>query len=96
MFGQLRGVFMLNYRQFKLFVEDTISLSGFNLTEYQDKYYFKIKMLEVFPQFTEKEIYEAINNSIDNSSPMNSNLAALIIGELFKIYSAKTNDSYLR
>ena len=87
---------MLNYRQFKLFVEDTISLNGFNLTEYQDKYYFKKKMLEVFPQFTEKDIYEAINNSIDNSQPMKSNLASSIISELFKIYSAKTNDSCLR
>jgi len=96
MFGRLRGVFMLNYRQFKLFVEDTITLNGFNLTEYQDKYYFKKKMLEVFPQFTEKDIYDTINNSIDNSPPMKSNLAALIISELFKIYSAKTNDSYLR
>lgn len=84
---------MLNLNQFKEYIENNINLNGFNLAEYQDKYYFQKKVLEVFPQMSEKDIYDAIDKSIINSQSKLKDSFTQIISELFKLYSSSPNDS---
>jgi len=84
---------MLNLNQFKEYIENNINLNGFNLAEYQDKYYFQKKVLEVFPQMSEKDIYDAIDKSIINNQSKLKDSFTQIISELFKLYSSSANDS---
>ena len=84
---------MLNLSQFSEYIVNTININGFNLAEYQDKYYFQKKVLEVFPQMSEKEVYEAIDKSVNNNQSKMKESVTLIVNELFKLYSLRTNDS---
>ena len=60
----------------KTIIED----NHFNIEEYQDKYYFKKKVQEYFPRFSDEIIFSAIESYIKNDSsylPRQKSLQAL-------------------
>lgn len=81
---------MLNRFKFRTIIRTTLRIHGFNLAEYQDKYYFQKKIHELLPQLSEKDIYTVIvklqKESVDT---VNNNLVDLISDELYNIYLEK-------
>ena len=66
---------------------------SFNLQEYQDKYYFQKKVKEELPEFSDKEIYNAIDKFLSKNLQRDKKSFDEFIDELFNIYLAKANDS---
>lgn len=70
-----------------------MQIYSFNLQEYQDKYYFQKKVKEELPEFSDKEIYNAIDKFLSKNLQPDKKSFDGLIDELFNIYSAKVNDS---
>ncbi len=81
---------MLNRFKFRTIIKTTLQIHGFNLSEYQDQYYFRKKIHELLPQLSEKDISIVIvklqTESVDT---VNNNLVDLISDELYNIYLEK-------
>lgn len=80
---------MLNQSQFKGYIEEIISINGFNLAEYQDKYYFQKKVSEKLPEFNENEIYTVIQKFFGENLISAKDSVTQVIDELFRMYSDK-------
>lgn len=70
-----------------------MQIYSFNLQEYQDKYYFQKKVKEELPEFSDKEIYNAIDKFLSENLQSDKKSFDGLIDELFNIYLAKANDS---
>ena len=70
-----------------------MQIYSFNLQEYQDKYYFQKKVKEELPEFSDKEIYNAIDKFLSKNLQRDKKSFNGLIDELFNIYLAKANDS---
>ena len=70
-----------------------MQIYSFNLQEYQDKYYFQKKVKEELPEFSDKEIYNAIDKFLSKNLQPDKKSFDGLIDELFNIYLAKANDS---
>lgn len=84
---------MLNRLQIRNVVKTVMQIYSFNLQEYQDKYYFQKKVKEELPEFSDKEIYNAIDKFLSKNLQPDKKSFDGLIDELFNIYSAKVNDS---
>ena len=84
---------MLNRLQIRKVVKTVMQIYSFNLQEYQDKYYFQKKVKEELPEFSDKEIYNAIDKFLSKNLQSNKKSFDGLIDELFNIYLAKANDS---
>lgn len=87
---------MLNRLQIRNVVKTVMQIYSFNLQEYQDKYYFQKKVQEELPEFSDKEIYSAIDKFLSNNFQPNKKSFDGLIDELFNVYLAKANDSCKR
>jgi hypothetical protein len=54
---------LISYKSFHKVIKTIIEENHFNIEEYQDKYYFKKKVQEYFPNITDGLIFSAINSS---------------------------------
>jgi len=70
-----------------------MQIYSFNLQEYQDKYYFQKKVKEELPEFSDKEIYNAIDKFLSKNLQRDKKSFDGLIDELFNIHLAKANDS---
>jgi hypothetical protein len=71
---------MITYKNFHIVIKTIIEENHFNIEEYQDKYYFKKKVQEHFPRFSDEIIFGAIESYIKNDSsylPKQKSLQAL-------------------
>ncbi len=59
---------LISYKNFHIVIKTIINENHFNIEEYQDKYYFKKKLQECFPQFTDEIIFSAIETYNKNNS----------------------------
>jgi len=59
---------MISYKNFHMVIKTIIEDNHFNIEEYQDKYYFKKKVQEYFPGFSDEIIFAAIDSYIKNDS----------------------------
>lgn len=84
---------MLNRLQISNVVKTVMQIYSFNLQEYQDKYYFQKKVKEELPEFSDKEIYNAIDKFLSKNLQPDKKSFDELIDELFNIYLAKANDS---
>jgi hypothetical protein len=84
---------MLNRLQIRNVVKTVMQIYSFNLQEYQDKYYFQKKVKEELPEFSDKEIYNAIDKFLSKNLQRDKISFDGLIDELFNIYLAKANDS---
>lgn len=84
---------MLNRLQIRNVVKTVMQTYSFNLQEYQDKYYFQKKVKEELPEFSDKEIYNAIDKFMSKNLQHYKKSFDGLIDELFKVYLAKANDS---
>jgi len=84
---------MLNRLQISNVVKTVMQIYSFNLQEYQDKYYFQKKVKEELPEFSDKEIYNAIDKFLSKTLHPDKKSFDGLIDELFNIYLAKANDS---
>lgn len=84
---------MLNRLQIRNVVKTVMQIYSFNLQEYQDKYYFQKKVKEELPEFSDKEIYNAIDKFLSKNLQRDKKSFDEFIDELFNIYLAKANDS---
>ena len=84
---------MLNRLQIRKVVKTVMQIYSFNLQEYQDKYYFQKKVKEELPEFSDKEIYNAIDKFLSKNLQRDKKSFDGLIDELFNIYLAKANDS---
>lgn len=84
---------MLNRLQIRNVVKTVMQIYSFNLQEYQDKYYFQKKVKEELPEFSDKEIYNAIDKFLSKNLQRDKKSFDELIDELFNIYLAKANDS---
>ena len=84
---------MLNRLQIRNVVKTVMQIYSFNLQEYQDKYYFQKKVKEELPEFSDKEIYNAIDKFLSKNLQRDKKSFDGLIDELFNIYLAKANDS---
>ena len=84
---------MLNRLQIRNVVKTVMQIYSFNLQEYQDKYYFQKKVKEELPEFSDKEIYNAIDKFLSKNLQRDKRSFDGLIDELFNIYLAKANDS---
>lgn len=84
---------MLNRLQIRNVVKTVMQIYSFNLQEYQDKYYFQKKVKEELPEFSDKEIYNAIDKFLSKNLQPDKKSFDGLIDELFNIYLAKANDS---
>ena len=84
---------MLNRLQIRNVVKTVMQIYSFNLQEYQDKYYFQKKVKEELPEFSDKEIYNAIDKFLSKNLQRDKKSFNGLIDELFNIYLAKANDS---
>lgn len=84
---------MLNRLQISNVVKTVMQIYSFNLQEYQDKYYFQKKVKEELPEFSDKEIYNAIDKFLSKNLQPDKKSFDGLIDELFNIYLAKANDS---
>jgi len=84
---------MLNRLQIRNVVKTVMQIYSFNLQEYQDKYYFQKKVKEELPEFSDKEIYNAIDKFLSKNLQPDKKSFDELIDELFNIYLAKANDS---
>ncbi len=84
---------MLNRLQISNVVKTVMQIYSFNLQEYQDKYYFQKKVKEELPEFSDKEIYNAIDKFLSKNFQPDKKSFDGLIDELFNIYLAKANDS---
>ena len=84
---------MLNRLQISNVVKTVMQIYSFNLQEYQDKYYFQKKVKEELPEFSDKEIYNAIDKFLSKNLQPDKKSFDGLIDELFKVYLAKANDS---
>jgi hypothetical protein len=84
---------MLNRLQISNVVKTVMQIYSFNLQEYQDKYYFQKKVKEELPEFSDKEIYNAIDKFLSKNLQPDKKSFNGLIDELFNIYLAKANDS---
>jgi hypothetical protein len=84
---------MLNRLQIRNVVKTVMQIYSFNLQEYQDKYYFQKKVKEELPEFSDKEIYNAIDKFLSENLQSDKKSFDGLIDELFNIYLAKANDS---
>ena len=84
---------MLNRLQIRKVVKTVMQIYSFNLQEYQDKYYFQKKVKEELPEFSDKEIYNAIDKFLSKNLQRDKKSFDELIDELFNIYLAKANDS---
>lgn len=84
---------MLNRLQIRNVVKTVMQIYSFNLQEYQDKYYFQKKVKEELPEFSDKEIYNAIDKFLSKNLQPDDKSFDGLIDELFNIYLAKANDS---
>lgn len=57
---------MISYKNFHIVIKTIIEENHFNIEEYQDKYYFKKKIQEYFPRFSDDIIFSAIESYITN------------------------------
>ena len=88
---------MLNQNEMRSFVDKIIKINSFNLTEYQDKYYFRKKINEIFPDIPDKDIYSAIEKIIPIYKKFNiNNSINELSNELYSIYLIKGNDTSYR
>ncbi len=53
---------MISYKNFHNVIKTIIEENLLNIEEYQDKYYFKKKVQEYFPKFSDDLIFSAINS----------------------------------
>lgn len=53
---------MIPYKSFHIIIKSIIEENHFNIDEYQDKYYFKKKVQEFFPDINDGLIFSAINS----------------------------------
>ena len=53
---------MISYKNFHNVIKTIIEENLLNIEEYQDKYYFKKKVQEYFPIFSDELIFSAINS----------------------------------
>ena len=83
---------MLNRLQIRKVVKTVMQIYSFNLQEYQDKYYFQKKVKEELPEFSDKEIYNAIDKFLSKNLQRDKKSFDGLIDELFNIYLAKAND----
>ena len=84
---------MLNRLQIRNVVKTVMQTYSFNLQEYQDKYYFQKKVKEELTEFSDKEIYNAIDKFLSKNLQRDKKSFDEFIDELFNIYLAKANDS---
>jgi hypothetical protein len=87
---------MLNSNQFKEYIEKIFKINAFNLSEYQDKFYFKKKILEKAPEFTESEIYSTISNLNREKLSKKDKFIGKLTSNLYAIYLTKGNDTTSR
>lgn len=87
---------MLSSNQFKEYIEKIFKINAFNLNEYQDKYYFKKKILERAPELTEIEIYSIISNLTEKRFSKKDKFIGKLTSNLYAIYLTKENDSFSR
>jgi hypothetical protein len=59
---------MISYKNFHIVIKTILEDNHFNIEEYQDKYYFKKKVQEYFPQFSDEIIFSAIEYYNENNS----------------------------
>ncbi len=59
---------LISYKNFHIVIKTIVEEYHFNIEEYQDKYYFKKKVKEYFPQFTDEIIFSAIESYNKNNS----------------------------
>jgi hypothetical protein len=87
---------MLNSNQFKEYIEKIFKINAFNLSEYQDKFYFKKKILEKAPELTESEIYSTISNLNREKLSKKDKFIGKLTSNLYAIYLTKGNDTTSR
>jgi hypothetical protein len=59
---------LISYKNFHIVIKSILEDNHFNIEEYQDKYYFKKKIQEYFPRFSDEIIFSAIDSYIKNNS----------------------------
>lgn len=84
--------FMLKSYELKQNIEKIIEINSFNLSEYQDKYYFQQKLLEIVPEVSTEEVYSAIESLFANGIDYNSKeFVNDLTNELYSIYRVRNN-----
>lgn len=84
--------FMLKSYELKQNIEKIIKINSFNLSEYQDKYYFQQKLLEIVPEVSTEEVYSAIESLFANGIDYNSKeFVNDLTNELYSIYLVRNN-----
>lgn len=84
--------FMLKSYELKQNIEKIIKINSFNLSEYQDKYYFQQKLLEIIPEISTEEVYSAIESLFANGIDYNSKeFVNDLTNELYSIYLVRNN-----
>lgn len=83
---------MLKSYELKQNIEKIIKINSFNLSEYQDKYYFQQKLLEIIPEISTEEVYSAIESLFANGIDYNSKeFVNDLTNELYSIYLVRNN-----
>lgn len=83
---------MLKSYELKQNIEKIIKINSFNLSEYQDKYYFQQKLLEIVPEVSTEEVYSAIESLFANGIDYNSKeFVNDLTNELYSIYLVRNN-----
>ena len=87
--GIKKGEIVVNRNKIRDFVGKTILINSFNLGEYQDKYYFQKKLKEEIPEFSEQEIYAAIEKYFKTNKESTGKLIIELSDELYNLYLEK-------
>ena len=83
----------MSLEDFVILVKQIFKISFFKLEEYQDKYYFQKKVREIFPQFSNEEIYSAIDNSLTKEVNLTKkDYISNVSRELYSIYKVKSSN----
>jgi hypothetical protein len=76
---------LISYKNFHIAIKTIVEENHFNIEEYQDKYYFKKKVQEYFPQFSDEIIFSAIESyNKNNSSDLRRQKSLQVLSE--KLY----------
>lgn len=84
--------FMLKSYELKQNIEKIIKINSFNLSEYQDKYYFQQKLLEIIPEISAEEVYSAIEVLLSKGINYDGKeFVNDLTKELYSIYLVRNN-----